>query len=52
MFGCNPLADRLLVRSRTFNKGYIYEYAFSPDGTKLYVARGISVRDAVIIKNF
>ena len=35
-----------------FTKGYIYEYAFSRDGKKLYVARGYQVRDAVIIRNF
>lgn len=35
-----------------FQKGYVYEYAFSPDGTKLYVARGSQIRDAVMIKNF
>jgi len=35
-----------------FPKGYIYFHAFSPDGTKLYVARGYQVRDAVLIKNF
>ena len=36
----------------TFPKGYIYEYAFSRDGKKLYVARGYQIRDAIIIKNF
>jgi Tol biopolymer transport system component len=36
----------------TFPKGYIYEYAYSHDGTKLYVARGYQIRDAVMIKNF
>jgi Tol biopolymer transport system component len=35
-----------------FQKGYVYEYAFSHDGTKLYVARGSVIRDAVMIKNF
>jgi len=35
-----------------FQKGYVYEYAFSNDGTKLYVARGYQIRDAVLIKNF
>jgi Tol biopolymer transport system component len=35
-----------------FPKGYIYEYAFSRDGKKLYVAHGYQIRDAVIIKNF
>jgi len=36
----------------TFPKGYVYEYAFSRDGSKLYVAHGHQIRDAVIIKNF
>jgi Tol biopolymer transport system component len=35
-----------------FQKGYVYEYAFSHDGKKLYVARGYQIRDAVMIKNF
>jgi Tol biopolymer transport system component len=35
-----------------FPKGYVYEYAFSRDGSKLYVARGYQIRDAVLIKNF
>jgi Tol biopolymer transport system component len=35
-----------------FTKGYVYSYAFSRDGTKLYVARGYQIRDAVMIKNF
>jgi eukaryotic-like serine/threonine-protein kinase len=35
-----------------FTKGYIYSYAFSRDGKKLYVARGYQVRDAVMIRNF
>jgi hypothetical protein len=34
----------------TFPKGYVYEYAFSRDGSKLYVAHGYQIRDAVIIK--
>jgi Tol biopolymer transport system component/DNA-binding winged helix-turn-helix (wHTH) protein len=36
----------------TFPKGYVYEYAFSRDGKKLYVARGHQISDAVLIKNF
>ena len=36
----------------TFPKGYIYEYAFSRDGKKLYVAHGYQIRDAVLVKNF
>ena len=36
----------------TFPKGYVYEYAFSRDGKKLYVAHGYLIRDAVLIRNF
>lgn len=35
-----------------FTKGYVYSYAFSRDGKKLYVARGYQIRDAVMIRNF
>lgn len=45
----NGAAPRPLT---TFPKGYVYEYAFSRDGKKLYVARGYQVRDAVMIRNF
>ena len=44
--GSNP---RPLTR---FPKGYVYEYAFSRDGKKLYVAHGYQIRDAVMIKDF
>lgn len=35
-----------------FTSGEIYNYAFSADGTRLYVARGYSTRNAVLIRNF
>ena len=35
-----------------FRDGDIYNFAFSPDGARLYVARGYPIRDAVLIKNF
>lgn len=35
-----------------FTSGDIYNFAFSPDGSRLYVARGYPIRDAVLIKNF
>jgi Tol biopolymer transport system component/DNA-binding winged helix-turn-helix (wHTH) protein len=35
-----------------FSKSYIYFHAFSSDGTRLYLARGHHVRDAVLIKNW
>jgi Tol biopolymer transport system component/DNA-binding winged helix-turn-helix (wHTH) protein len=35
-----------------FTSGEIHNYAFSADGTKLYVSRGYQTRNAVLIKNF
>jgi len=34
----------------SFSQGYIYFYAFSRDGNRLYLARGYQVRDAVLIR--
>lgn len=35
-----------------FTSGEIYNFAFSPDGSRLYLARGYALRNAVLIKNF
>ena len=35
-----------------FKDGEIYNYAFSRDGTRLLLARGHQIRDALLIKNF
>ena len=35
-----------------FTSGIIYRYAFAPDASKLYVARGYPTQDAVLIRNF
>ncbi len=35
-----------------FTSGEIYNYAFTADGARLYIARGYSSRNAVLIKNF
>lgn len=35
-----------------FTSGDIYRYAFSSDGSRLYLARGYSTRNAILIKNF
>jgi Tol biopolymer transport system component len=35
-----------------FTSGHIYNFAFSTDGSRLYVARGYPINDAVLIKNF
>jgi Tol biopolymer transport system component/DNA-binding winged helix-turn-helix (wHTH) protein len=34
-----------------FSSGVIYRYAFVPDSSKLYLARGYPVQDAVLIRN-
>ncbi len=36
----------------TFTSGEIYNYAFSTDGSHLYIARGYSTRNVVVIKSF
>lgn len=35
-----------------FTGGDIYNFAFSADGSHLYVARGYGIRNAVLIRNF
>jgi DNA-binding winged helix-turn-helix (wHTH) protein/Tol biopolymer transport system component len=35
-----------------FTKGDIYNFAFDPQGSKLFLARGSQIRNAIIIKNF
>ena len=35
-----------------FKDGEIYNYAFSRDGTRLFLARGHQIHDALLIKNF
>jgi Tol biopolymer transport system component len=35
-----------------FPKGHIYSYAFSNDGTRLFLARGYLAFDAILIRNF
>jgi Tol biopolymer transport system component/DNA-binding winged helix-turn-helix (wHTH) protein len=47
-----PVGKRVRRPLTAFPKGYIYRHAFSHDGTRLYVARGHQIRDAVLIKNF
>ena len=37
----HPLTD--------FSQGDTYNFAYSPDGSKLYLARGFQIRDAVLI---
>lgn len=35
-----------------FTSGIIYRYAFSPDGSKIYLARGYPTQDAFLIRTF
>lgn len=35
-----------------FQNGSIYDYAFSPDGSRLFLSRGTDVHDVTLIKNF
>lgn len=35
-----------------FMNGSVYNFAFSPDGERLYVARGNQINDAILIRNF
>ncbi|MGB7069090.1 MAG: winged helix-turn-helix domain-containing protein [Pyrinomonadaceae bacterium] len=39
-------------RLTNFTSGTIYRYAFSHDGSRLFVARGYPTQDAILIKNF
>jgi hypothetical protein len=35
-----------------FPNGDVYNFAYSPDGSKLYLARGFQIRDAILISGF
>ncbi len=39
-------------RLTDFTSGNIYNFAFSPDGARLYVARGYQINDAILVRNF
>ncbi|HUR99439.1 MAG TPA: winged helix-turn-helix domain-containing protein [Pyrinomonadaceae bacterium] len=39
-------------RLTNFSSGAIYRYAFAPDYSKIYVARGYPMQDAVLIRNY
>ncbi len=47
-----PLHGQPARALTNFNSGEIYNYAFSRDGQRLYLARGYSIRDVLLIKNF
>ncbi len=40
------------VRITNFTSGRIYRAAYSPDGKRLYMARGYAVNDALLVKGF
>lgn len=46
-----PLDGKPARQLTDFVDGDIYNFAYSHDGTKLYLARGYQVRDAILIKN-
>ena len=46
-----PLTKGKPTRLTNFTSGIIYRYAFSPDGTRLYLARGYPTHDAILITN-
>jgi Tol biopolymer transport system component len=47
-----PLDGESPRQLTSFTSGDIYNYAFSFDGTRLFVARGQQISDAVLIRNF
>ena len=47
-----PLDGKPPSQLTDFVDGDIYNFAYSHDGSKLYLARGYQVRDAILIKNF
>lgn len=47
-----PLDGRAPHALTDFNSGEIYNYAFSRDGQRLYLARGYSIRDVLLIRDF
>ena len=47
-----PLNGSAPQQLTKFTNGSIYFYAFASDGSKIYMARGDQIRNAVLIKNF
>ncbi|MBI1761708.1 MAG: winged helix-turn-helix domain-containing protein [Acidobacteria bacterium] len=47
-----PLNGRAPQPLTDFNSGEIYNYVFSRDGQRLFLARGYSIRDVLLIKDF
>jgi Tol biopolymer transport system component len=47
-----PLDGRPPRQLTDFPNGDVYNFAYSPDGSKLYLARGFQIRDAILISGF
>ena len=47
-----PLDGKRPRRLTDFQTGNIYNFAYSHDGSKLYLARGFQIRDAILISGF
>jgi len=47
-----PLDGRAPLALTGFNSGEIYNYAFSRNGQQLFLARGYSIRDVLLIREF
>jgi DNA-binding winged helix-turn-helix (wHTH) protein/Tol biopolymer transport system component len=47
-----PLDGTAAHRLTDFTSGVIYNFAFAPDGMRLYLARGYPEQQAILIKNF
>ena len=46
----HPIAGGEPSRLTNFTTASIYNFAYSPDGTRIYLARGQQIRDAVLIR--
>jgi len=47
-----PLNGGKATPLTSFTGGAIYRFEFSPDGTRLFLARGFPIQDVILIKNF
>jgi Tol biopolymer transport system component len=47
-----PLNGKQPRQLTDFPKGDVYNFAYSPDGSKLFLARGFQIRDAILISGF
>ena len=47
-----PLDGTPLRQMTDFTSGFIYNFAFSADGTRIFLGRGYPIQDVFLIKNF